>query len=446
MSIHANFNSRVNTFNQNQSLLNSFNSINNNRSVGFGNNAFDPFAAFNMNFGVNNAAASADVRSFLTGMRSTAERLGSAMDRMRGTGRETVVASDPNALSIRTASPSARIDDVNIRIQQVASGQVNQGTSLEAGRRVSVSDARTHRFEIEQNGQTHELSFRVGVNYTQEDMQNAMARAINNANIGVTASVDTSNDSRNSTLTVQSRESGFFADGRNEFAIRDVSGGRAVAMAGVGTQTQRPQDAEFSVNGGTLQTSRSNDVDLGNGVTATLRQAASNREITVGMGRERNISAENVNEMVRQFNTLLTNTADNRGDRGVNRLHHQLAGLSTSSAASLAQVGISVDREGFMSVNSSRLNTAIENGSLDRFLNGDSQGASFGFANRLARIAEDVSSNPHRYMSRESLDLLEPSGSAFARPGHNTGSMLDSMRISRQNRIFTMGLLLDMFI
>ena len=446
MSMNAGFNNRINTFNQNQSLLHSFNSFNNNRQVGFGGNAFDPFAAFNMNFGVNNAAASADVRSFLTGMRDTASRLGSAMDRMRGTGRETVVASDPQALSIRMANPSARIDSTNVRIQQVASGQVNAGSSLEANRRVAVSDARTHRFEIEQNGQTRELSFRVGINYTQEDMQNAMARAINNANIGVTASVSTNNNGNNSILTVQSRETGFFTDGRNEFTIRDVSGSRAVAMTGVAAQTQGPQDAEFSINGGALQTSRSNEVDLGSGVTAILRQATGSREISVGMGRERNISADNINEMVRQFNTLLSNTADNRGDRGVNRLHNQLAGLSTSFAASLAQVGINVERSGLMSINSTRLNAAIEDGSLDRFLNEGRQGANFGFANRLSRIADDVTNNPHRYMSRESLNLLEPGGPAFARPGQNANNMLSQIRASRQSRIFTMGLLFDMMV
>ena len=443
MSMSANLNTRMNTFNQNQSLLNSFNSFNNNRSVGFGSSAFDPFAAFNMNFGVNNAAASADVRSFLTGMRDTAERLNTSMNRMRGTGAETVISSEPDALSVRTASPSARINDVNVQIQQVARGQVNQGSSLSANQRVAVSEARTHRFEIEQNGVTRELSFRVGINYTQEDMQNAMARTINNANIGVTASIEANSSGTNSTLTVQSRETGVFADNRNTFQIRDVSGGRAVAMTGVGTQTQSSQDAQFSINGGAMQTSRSNEVDLGSGVTATLRQATGGREVTVSMGRERNVSTENINDMVRQFNTLLSNTADNRGDRGVNRLHNQLAGLSISNAASLAQVGISVDREGFMSVNSGRLNRAIEDGSLDRFFNGDRQGASFGFANRLARITEDVSANPHRYMSRESLDLLEPSGSANR---DNFGNSLNHLRASRQNRIFTMGLLLDMMI
>ena len=438
-------NNRINTLNQNQSLLNSFNSLNNSRRQGFAARGFDPFAAFGGNFGVNNATAGADVRSFLTGMKNTAERLGDAMNRMRGTGRETVVSSDPAAVSVRTANSSARISDTTIRVNQVASGQVNRGTALTANQRVSVADAVNHTFEIEQDGRTHRISMRVGINYTQEDMQNAMAQAISRANIGVRASVETSSDGRTSTLTVESRETGVFDDNRNAFQIRDISG-RAVAMTGVDAQTQGPADAEFSINGGAVQTSRSNEVDLGPGVTATLRQAAPNRDITVSMGRERTVSADNINEMVRQFNTLLSNTADNRDDRGVDRLRRQLSGLSTSNAPSLAQVGISVDREGFMSVNSSRLNAAIENGSLDRFFNGDPHGASFGFANRLSRLAEDVAANPQRFMSRESMNLLEPQGPAFSRPGYNANSALSAVRASRQNRIFTMGLLMDMFL
>jgi len=437
-------NSRINTLNQNQSLLNNFNSLNNNRRPGFASSGFNPFSSFGGNFGVNNAGASADVRSFLTGMKNTAEKLSSAMNNLRGAGRETVVSSDTSAVSVRLSNSTAKIDDTNIRVEQVASGQINRGASLEANRRVSAADARNHTFEIEHNGQTRQLSVRVGLNATQADVQNAMATAINNANIGVSASVETSLGG-STTLTVQSRETGVFDDNRNNFQIRDVSG-RAVALTGVGATTQGPQNAEFSINGGAMQTQRSNDIDLGGGVTATLRATTNSSGVTVGMGRERTVTEENINAMVRQFNNLLSNTADNRSDRGVSRLHSQLFGLSTSFSASLAQVGINVDREGMMSVNSSRLDAAIADGSLDRFLNGGRQGASFGFANRLSRIADDVSANPQRYMSRESMDLLEPQGPSFTRPGQNAGNTLSAMRASRENRIFTMGMLLDMFI
>jgi len=439
-------NNRINTLNQNQALLNSFNSINN-RRPGFSQGGFDPFSSFGGfgNFGVNNAQASADVRSFLTGMRDTASRLNTAMNNLRGAGAETVISSDTSAVSVSMTNQNARIEDTTIRVNQVASGQVNQGASLQADRRVSTADARNHTFEIEINGNTRQLSVRVGMNDSQQDVQNAVARAINNANMGVSASVEATADGRNSTLTVQATETGAFEDGRNTFQIRDVSG-RAVEMTGVSAQTGGPRDAQFSINGGAMITQRSNDIDLGQGVTATLRAANANRDITIGMGRESRLTEENVNAMVRQFNTLLSNTADNRDDRGVNRLHFQLRSLSTSFGASLAQVGISVDREGMMSVNSSRLDRAIQDGSLNRFLNSAPEGASFGFANRLSRISEDVAANPHRYMSTESMNLLEPTGRPFAIPGQNANNMLNAMRASRQNSIFTMGMLLDMFV
>jgi flagellar hook-associated protein 2 len=377
-------------------------------------------------------------KSYLTGLKNSAEDLNALVrDLQNGatSDKETVVSSDSSSVSVKSSSATTEMDDVTINVEQAASGQINQGGQMTASRKI-YSD-QTYKFEIAANGKTHQISFSVEDGDTYEDMQRKMAKAINDKDIGIEASVDFDEKEGTSSLKIQSENTG--DDVKSRFTIRDISGD-AVRKTGTDQMTQDAQNAFYSVNGGEVIESKSNKVDLGDGVTATIKKATVG-DVTIGMGKEKTVTYENVEELVKQFNTILGNVSDNSMDRGANRLMKQLSGLTGAYASSLEHIGIRVSGEGFMSINKDKLNESIADGSAENFF-ADSAGSNYGFTNRLEKITADVSKNTTSYVSKAALGSFGSPSDYFSQDN----SALNYLQNYRYNQIANQGLLFDMFL
>ncbi|MDL2248952.1 hypothetical protein LJB89_04595, partial [Tyzzerella sp. OttesenSCG-928-J15] len=389
MALSVNYYNRMNSYNNASSLLNGMSSTYGSKRTGGYSSIYSQLLGSNSSiYGTNRAnAVSAGTQNFITGMKSAAEDLNATINSMRGydskgnASKEKVVSSDVGSLSVKSSNAYSKIDDIMVKVDQAASGQVNEGEALQANKKIYSSQ--NYKFEIEHEGKKHQISFSVSSGDTTEDMQKKMAEAINSKNIGVKASVSKDAAKGTSALSIETKNTG--ADSKNSFSIKDITGD-AVKKTGTATATKEAQDAVYSINGGEKITSKSNVIDLGKGVSATIKKA-SDKEITVGMGKENNATAENVKEMVKQFNNMLSNMEDNKDDRGINRLYNQLKGISSSYSGSLSRVGINVSSDGYMSVDETKLNSAVEDGSLNKLLT-ENKGASYGFANRLSKVTE----------------------------------------------------------
>jgi len=310
------------------------------------------------------------------------------------------VSSNNSLLQVIAFNPptgATELRDASVQINQIAKAQRNQGTSLELNEK--FVGEREFEFEIEIGGQSHKVSFSIPKPPETEDSEESegitnqqflqkMVAAINGTTgLAVTASIDSG------ALVITGNQTG---EGRS-FEIRDITGD-AVSITGISYVAQEAQDAIFSVDGGELQNSASNNVSLGNGLSVTL-VAASESPVTVALGQDRLVMRVAVQQMVDSFNAMLEAAMGNGSDRNTRLVARTLQSATRSSRRALEEIGVQIDRDGFLSVNEARFEEAVQNGRLDRFVRGGNGRRPNNFIARVGRVAADVNRNPMRHVS-----------------------------------------------
>jgi hypothetical protein len=344
-----------------------------------------------------------DTVRFLHGAETRANNLRQAVNALPDAFTpRTATSSNTDALTI-TRFTGSNLADKSVVIHQLATPQRNEGVGLNrlTPIEIEVENNGTFKFEVEIDGETHQLSFNVGESVTNQQFQQRMANAINNANIGLTASVNV--NGANSTLNIVTRTTGAGEDGEPRFTLTDIKG-NATEFTGINNIVQEGQDALFTVGDGEQQSSASNEVNLGGGLTVTFHQPSDSEEpINITLGQDLLHIQNATRNLVNHFNAVLESATNNSGDSRTRLLARQLQGASNMSRRALADIGITVGEGGFLSINAERMNEAAENGRLERFLNG-SGGRSL-FTTRIERIADNLARNPMRHVSANATRL-----------------------------------------
>lgn len=196
-----------------------------------------------------------------------------------------------------------------------------------------------------------------------------IAAAINDAKIGVSATVvDTG------TLVLTSGTAG--PDGT--ITLSDPDG-----LLGTTSTLQPATPAEFSVNGLTMTRSTNSPTDAILGVTLNLLKEGSNTRLTVANNTGAVTSAVNAfvkayNDAVGGIKQMTAYDAANKrasvltGDSTARSIQSQLSNLVSTSVsgiaggiARLSDIGITVQKDGTLAVDSGKLSTAVANPDID---------------------------------------------------------------------------------
>jgi len=294
--------------------------------------------------------------------------------------RTATVNIDSSKASKETISSMAS-SPMNLDVKQTALAQTNAGQAVGMSER--GVDAGEYAFSIETGGKTHTFSIAVGENDTNESIQEKMAALINKADIGITASVTAGAEDGTRSLSLASDSTGTDA----AFTVSDDSGNLASAM-GITEATQEAQNAVYSINGGPEKESQSNTVTLAEGVTATLKGSGT---ASVSAERDTKSAMAAATNLVNALNSALKSA--NSGDgRGSARLASDIQTLTKTYASQLASAGITVSRNGELTIDEAKLEKAAQNGSLDRLFTNERTG----FSARAERIANNAA-NTEKY-------------------------------------------------
>jgi len=372
-------------------------------------------------FGQNTVATSPALRNSLSQLGNAANALLQNLNNLQGTGRigtspfdaTRPVATNTDVLSIRSFDESrlrtANLSNFSIEVNQIATAQQNEGATISASGN-AVAEGFTlgnNRMAITVDNRRFEVSFNVAAGDSTIDVQRRIADAINaRSDIGVSASVTHNSIGGTSSLTLSSSETGIRTAGQPNFTVSDVIG-NAVAVTGVSEVTQEAQNAEYRIIRGAqsgTHVSRSNDIDLGNGISATLTGEGTSG-LTTGSDTTAQVNA--FRNMVNSFNALMRSARDAGGNGNLER---ELNAATQSFRTTLSRMGISLNPNGTMSIDESRLRQAAEEGDLQRF--GTRTGTTF--LSRLTRTAESVSRNPAAFAdSRNSAASMFDANSRF---------------------------------
>jgi flagellar hook-associated protein 2 len=306
---------------------------------------------------------------------------------------KTGSSSDTNVLDLTSASSSATAGTHTVTVQNLAQ------TSSAATAAVGASDVLSGSVTI-QVGAGQQYTVNVGDNDTASTIS-GLAAAINAAGIGVTATVLT--DTTGSRLSVVSNTNGAAGTLTVSGSLTDTSstsGNQSVSF----NQAQAGIDATLEVDGVSISSASNTVTNAVPGVTFQLLSANPNEAVQVIIANDNSSVESAVNTFVSDYNSLINSVTGQEGNDSsgnaeplygnpvIAQLQNMLEGALSSAPASgsitsLYSLGITVNADGTLALNTDTLDSALnmDFGDVQAFFqNAGSFGVSF--ANTLNNL------------------------------------------------------------
>ncbi|MDD3367417.1 MAG: flagellar filament capping protein FliD [Lachnospiraceae bacterium] len=298
---------------------------------------------------------------------------------------------------------SAIAPSFEIEVNSLASSQTNMGKFLPNEKADIPAD--TYSFDVNINDLNYEFQFNINDGESNQDIQNRLARLINNANIGLTADVLT-NDNGDTSLKLESTATGLFNGKSSIFTISDDKTSKAsgsVDYLGIDFTVKNATNAEYLLNG-EERTSYSNDFTVGNQYNVHLKNIAKGESITVGLKTDVESLTDNISQLVRGYNSFIKAASEynEQATKGT-RLAGELTSIAGLYQNDLENVGLNIGEDGTISVDEE----ALKESALDENA-GEHFASVKNFTNSLLRKSSQVSIDPMRYVDQKIVAYKNP--------------------------------------
>jgi len=226
---------------------------------------------------------------------------------------------------------------------------------------------------------------------SSDDTVSSLVDAINSGNYGVSASVIT--DGSTARLSLVSDTSGAAGSLTISASLNDTTSGDEISF----TQAQAGQDAQFTVDGISATSASNTIADVIPGVTFQLLSAAPDTSVQVEITNNNSDVESAVNSFVSAYNTVIgdLNTQEGNdasgnpeplfGNPTISTLQDQLQQAldftqSSGAVTSLTQLGVSVNDDGTLSLDTDTLDSKLDSDYQDvlNFFQPSSSFTSFG--------------------------------------------------------------------
>lgn len=312
---------------------------------------------------------------------------------------------------IGTISESSESPEYQLEVESLATPQENLGNFLPDIRVHLPED--TYSFDVSINDMNYEFQFSIDSEETNREVQTRLARLINNAGIGLKAQVIT--DNNKTALRLISDSTGLKEGHDAIFSITDDNTSKrngTVAYFGLDYTTRVATNACYTING-EAQSSTENRFQIGNMFQVRLHGTTTpENPVTIGLKTDIESLADNVSSLVNGYNDFIKATVSYQEQQSRSRrLLSEMRGIVSHYQAPLEELGIRMETDGQMSVDSSLLKQSAEE-SRDisqtfRILKD--------FSKSLLRKTDQVSIDPMEYVNRTVVAYKNP-GKSFASP------------------------------
>ena len=313
-----------------------------------------------------------------TDLSSKLEALESAADALRLStsfgGKETTV-SDETVFTTNVSS-SATTGNYSMTVNQLAlAHKLKAGVGLASADAAVASGSGQFAFKVGDTGTEYTVDVDAGM--TLDEFKNA----INDLDAGIHAVIiNDGTDTDPYQLILSSDETG--ADNKIIVTQDGTNLGLPVNDTDLTSDLhlQAPQDAEIVMDGLTVYRSSNTITDLAPGVSLFLHKADPATSVTLQVSEDREAVRESIEALVNSYNEVINfmksrsnyNTEDKEADplfaegtvRSIGRRMSQIVSTGVnglpSDMRSLAQIGISTDREGTLSLDLGKLEDALD--------------------------------------------------------------------------------------
>ncbi len=302
---------------------------------------------------------------------------------------------------------AADVPSLELEVHSLASSQENLGSLLPEGR--AALPPNTYSFDVNVGDMNYEFQFSVGESETNREVQDRLARLINNSGIGIRAEV-TEFDA-GTALRLTSEGGGKGQGKARSFHVSDSHTSKAsgtVEYFGLNKTSIAASDASFAVNG-RLQSSSSNHVTLDKTFDIQLKGVTpKDKPVRIGLKTDVESLADNVSHLIGGYNDFIKAASTYLDSQTKSRqLISEMKGIAASYTNSLEPMGFTLKDDGTLNMDAELLHqTAAQSSDVT-----ESFGYLKSFSNMLLRKSEQISLNPMNYVQRIIV--------AYKNPGHN---------------------------
>lgn len=268
--------------------------------------------------------------------------------------------------AFRTQNYDSLPDELNIRLNSLATEQVNIGNYINSGK----SDLAPGDYSFTLNTAESDSRFVVPVSAedTNLDIQKKVVQYINNRDLSVTASVIT--EGSDSAIMLSSIGTGVpdTADGLH-FSVKSESDGRAlVDMLGLNQVSSSPANSEFYINE-ELHTSSSNHISI-NQIIELDFHAPSKEPVKISFTPDTDMVMNQVNMFVDAYNSLVDlSDAEKSTNVGSRNLFRDISSIVDKHKDELEAAGLLIDESNHITKNESLLVNSVSSGSFADLFN-----------------------------------------------------------------------------
>lgn len=364
-----------------------------------------------------------DVQSFAIGLKENARELHNAIAAMGGVqdsesgllSKKTASSSNNSIVSALFIGDASEFDEppsFTMDVRALAQSQENMGEFLPKGQVKLPAD--TYSFDVQINDMNYEFQFSISDGETNEDVQNRLARLINNSNIGLQAEVQ--EQDQKTSLVISSEATGMPQGKDSIFTISDdhTSKSRgAVDYLGLNYISREPSNSDILVNG-TPYSTASNEFTVGKMFEVSVNSTTpEGQPVTISLKTDVESLTDNITGLMEGYNQFIRNTSSHFEEQPRSKhLLREFNSIASYYSKSFERIGISRQEDGTLSLDTSKLSDAI--------LSSDDLSDTFSplkdFSQRVLRKSDEVAINPMTYVDRKVVAYKNPGGPNFNSP------------------------------
>ena len=310
-----------------------------------------------------------------------------------------MVSDHPEDVDVSVLEGSSLPDEklpILVEVSSLSSPQENHGNFVPANESELVSGQYNFTIGIEEN--LYSFQFNVTGGSTNLDLQKKLADFINKTSIGLRTRIVQDREAGESRLDLIAITSGS-SDGISSFRPADVrfpedAHHGIIAHFGLDKITEAPVNTRFSVNGINKEV-RGRSYLYNNALTLSIKNTTKST-VTIGKVTNQEPIIEKLHAFINKYNSVFDFVQTKQpNNHRAKKLLYELGSTVRQFSAELEPCGISVSKDGTLSVNDQKMHTAAGNGSLERLFSDQSS-----FANTLIKKLSDIALNPMEYLNK----------------------------------------------
>lgn len=328
--------------------------------------------------------------------------------------KKTVSSSNDDLVSASYIGNTAKGESppgIELTIEQLASGQTNQGRSLPPDEMGLPPD--TYSFDIRSRDIDYEFQFNINEGDTNRTIEEKLAKLITRSNIGIHAEVAEENG--NISLRLRSDDTGVKGDSGLQFIVSDDKTSKtkgAVDYFGINNVSDMPTNALYTIDG-EAGSAPSNNITVNKAYDLTLKGLTEEGEkVSIGLKTDVESLTDNISNLIMGYNAFIQNAARYLDSQPQSKaLVREMSGLSSGFGNELESLGVNFNSDGQISLDKNLIQqTAEEDDSLTKFDNVKK------FANNILNKANQIALDPLQYTNKKIVAYKNPNGHNYAAP------------------------------